>query len=105
MNARRERLKIAVACGFGICIPAGTAARHRNAIEHRGPADFTDRVKDTPLRLVASREDSPPVPEKPCVSCGEPFQPTVKRRLLCVRCFAGADRKPEISGQHRGLRF
>lgn len=26
-------------------------------------------------------------PERPCACCGEPFQPTICRRLLCRQCY------------------
>lgn len=28
-------------------------------------------------------------PKRPCACCGNRFQPTVRRRMLCARCFNG----------------
>lgn len=53
---------------------------------------------DRALRVVPSNPDSPPVPEKPCASCGTPFQPTVKRRMLCALCFRGGDGRKDSGG-------
>ena len=30
-------------------------------------------------------------PKRPCASCGNLFQPTVRRRMLCHRCFKDGD--------------
>ena len=106
MNRRRERLKIALVSGFDDCVPAGERPLLKRAAQHFGPAVFSDRSKDEPLKLIANNPDSPPARKRDCTCCGEKFQPTIRRRMLCVRCFAGADRKPEISGpRSRGLRF
>lgn len=34
-------------------------------------------------------------PERPCARCGNTFQPTVKRRLLCYPCFTDDGRSLE----------
>lgn len=31
-------------------------------------------------------------PERDCSNCGEPFQPTKRRRMLCSLCFRNEDR-------------
>lgn len=48
------------------------------------PAEEDD---EGPARVPIGR-DKLPVPERPCASCGDMFQPTVKRRLLCDSCFS-----------------
>ena len=55
---------------------AGLRRFEMNAIEP-GPHPTGDR----PL---------PDRPERPCSRCGKTFQPTLKRRMLCVGCFARA---------------
>lgn len=46
---------------------------------------------DPPLRVKPDDPASPKVPKRPCARCGNPFQPTVKRRMLCLGCYKGAD--------------
>ena len=38
----------------------------------------------------------PPIdrPERPCSHCGDTFQPTARRRLLCYECFRYATSDP-----------
>ncbi len=33
-------------------------------------------------------------PERPCSNCGRLFAPTLRRRMLCLRCFTGGDDGP-----------
>ncbi|MDE0718790.1 MAG: hypothetical protein OXH64_12725 [Rhodospirillaceae bacterium] len=46
---------------------------------------------DPPLRLEPADPDSdqvgPKAPKRPCARCGTMFQPTVKRRMLCLGCY------------------
>ena len=44
--------------------------------------DTPDRRGDEPLDC----------PERECACCGRLFQPTLRRRLLCARCYRFGDR-------------
>ena len=59
--------------------PAGMASSDVSAI-WEGPMPKYRGSRDPPL------EDRP---HRPCALCGTPFQPTVRRRMLCARCFTG----------------
>ena len=36
-------------------------------------------------------KDGDPKPERPCSRCGNTFQPTIRRRMLCRWCFDTAE--------------
>ena len=56
--------------------PAGEHPRLQNSI-YEGPMPPV-HTRDPAL------EDKP---KRPCARCGNRFQPTTKRRMLCLRCF------------------
>ena len=65
-----------------------------------------------PTQLRAIDESPAPVPHhdpplqgpaRPCACCGNPFQPTLRRRCLCARCFA-SDGDP-YAGQREDKRM
>ena len=43
------------------------------------------------LGLVSVPDPDIARPPRPCNRCKAPFQPTMRRRLLCPKCFYGAD--------------
>ena len=73
LTARTERTLAAIRRRRGVLRRGGTAERFR-------PWGI-----DPPLLHKAPR---------PCSACGQSFQPTMRRRLLCHRCFAAGDGGP-----------
>lgn len=55
-----------------------------------GPENPQGRIGDRPLRLIPGDRKSPLKPKRPCSKCGRKFQPTERRRLLCLTCFNNA---------------
>ena len=60
--------------------PAGEAPAMKNAV-FEGPMPRSHTMTDAPDKSRRKR---------PCARCDAKFQPTVRRRMLCVRCFRGA---------------
>ena len=58
--------------------PAGLGRRELNAVGV-DPGAVRSRKGDRP---------DPDRARRPCASCGRKFQPTLRRRLLCLYCFS-----------------
>ena len=59
--------------------PAGEHPSLKYSV-YEGPMPRSHTMTDAPDK---SR------PKRPCARCDAKFQPTVRRRLLCARCFRG----------------
>ena len=57
--------------------PAGEAPAQRNAV-YEGPMPRAHKMGDPPDKTRPCRR---------CARCGKKFKPTLRRRMLCLRCF------------------
>ena len=63
---------------------------HQHLVQPAGmrPDQLAAEVRGADISLRRDRP-LPDRPKRPCSNCRRPFKPTIRRRMLCPRCFAG----------------
>ena len=76
--------------------PAQVVAMRAEAKTMKVAGGAPKGVRDAHRAIVTSHDAPDPTrPERPCARCTNKFQPTLRRRMLCARCF-GSDTRGHI---------
>ena len=82
---------LAAASAMATGLRHGRRVKPATEINGYGGAEGENHKDARPGALDCDKPD-PSRPERPCARCGNRFQPTLRRRMLCLHCFGDEER-------------